>query len=612
MSLYSLYSSFTRIMKTHYVAMLFAVVVGALSVAPMVLAPLALGDQYQGIPFFYQSDSDIYLSQLQDVYDGHLSASSPVFYEYKNTPPLVLPIGEYFYLIPSMLLGIPLVTFVTFSMFLFPAVLFLLSYTFVYKLAGRERSWASRITALAGGLMVVLGYDLVDFRTIIDGLMGGFDSLLLILWTRPINPITGGILLLSYLLIVWTLINREASKYQYHLAIGGGALLALMSGYIFSYGIALSITAVLTLILFFQRNRIALKRVALGLAVGVFPLFAQLYSVVTSTVQSGNSSLTKGGILYTHVPLINKLLVAAFIIFFLVTVLFMRREKIFPARQEVWWWFSFAILVGAFLPYIQQIITGVTIWPQHLVQYSIPLSILIGFIILIRIIQPHFKYIWASVVAVTIFLSVLYGVLAASTYTVVLDTYKDMQRPAELFNMLNNNAPQDCVVFALEGGDYLTNKIPAHTHCNVYHSSYTFFGVPQDRVVHNYMALLRFRGIGGEDITSYLRENRREVQRELFTDWKQRFAYKKDPWLQKITRDGEIEVWFTMTVRDFADQYQAFLAEDFVRILQKYRLDYVVWDRMTYPEWNAENFPFLRELYIKDGIIMYHIVENVQ
>ena len=81
----------------HLIAIFFALLVGTLCSLPQFLAIWSLGEQYKGIPFLYSDSEFVYLARIQEIFDGHLSASSHVFYEYKDSVSITPPSGEYFY-----------------------------------------------------------------------------------------------------------------------------------------------------------------------------------------------------------------------------------------------------------------------------------------------------------------------------------------------------------------------------------------------------------------------------------------------------------------------------------------------------------------------------------
>ena len=118
----------------HKYAIVTAVAVGIIYLAPHILFMWSLGDGYQGIPMMLTANEDFYLSRMQEILDGHPLLGSPFFFEYKDQWPLTPPVGEMFYAIPAKLLNISLVNVLLISRFVLQAILFLLVYLLINRL----------------------------------------------------------------------------------------------------------------------------------------------------------------------------------------------------------------------------------------------------------------------------------------------------------------------------------------------------------------------------------------------------------------------------------------------------------------------------------------------
>jgi len=164
-----------------------------------------------------------------------------------------------------------------------------------------------------------------------------------------------------------------------------------------------------------------------------------------------------------------------------------------------------------------------------------------------------------------------------------------------------------CVVLVNEDPNYLSGKIPAYTNCDVYYSVQNYYGIPQKRIEHGYLSLLRLRGISSENIMQYLNNHETEVRAASFTNWLELWRDSKDPWLSSIRDDEKLSAWENSAIELFASSYNNFLTGNFKTELKKYKLDYVVWDTKRNPEWNQGEFTFLSEVYEANGIIVFMI-----
>ncbi len=589
----------------HRKAILYAVFVGTLFIAPQILARVDLGNAYRGAPFLYQNDDESYLASIEDIIEGHLTASSPIYYGYKDSPAVVLPFGEYLYAIPAIVLHLPVLLIVAMSKFIFPAILLLLVYSLVFLLVRESDEEDAKLNAIAGGSLVVLGYDLIDPTHVLAILHGvsyaGYSSV----WARLVNPISGALFLFALLIMLWLLFNKKNRFLPYV----SGILVAAMTGYFFSFAMALSITGLLLLVTIFQKKMDTAWSLIKVISIGILPFaFAALSTIMRAHAVGGGDTLTKIGLFYTHVPLFNKFLLLALAMFLLVSLwVFFKKPALFK-NNSLWWWYCFALLVGAFMVFVQQMVTGMAIWPQHFVQYSIPIVYMVGSVVLYKFLRPWSRKVWIICVYIILIITSVYGVLVVNSYKGNMVAYQNDQRYVPIYAWLNTASSKDgCVVLVIEYPNYLSGKIPAYTHCDDYYSAQNYYGVPQDRVEYGYFMWLRLRGISADEIMSYLNNNRVEVRTTSFTNWLELWRTSEDPWLKSIRNEGELTVWEDNATAHLAGAYKRFVAGDLTTELKKYKLDYVVWDRVRYPAWNSQDFPFLEEVYKANGLVVFRV-----
>lgn len=557
--------------KAHGWILLFGLIVGAISVAPHVFASRALGADYKGIPFMYLDDEDVYLVRMREIVDGHWPVGSPFFAEYKNERPLMMPLMELLYAALSLGLRISLPGVLVLTKFLFPAGLYLLGAWLTKRLVaglgqdGKSVTWE----AVAGGVLATLGYDLVyDLPRAVSVLRGTYAELWLPVWTRPVNPVTGGLLVFGYLILLWQLIQRRRAW----LAIPVGGLLGLMVSYFFSWGIALSITAVLGVFYLLRRDWRMIKLLCLALLVGFGVGGMYWLALAPDLGQSTQELMLKHGLFLTRTPLLNKTLLAAFAIFIGLTAFIASKAKnLKSVMAENWWMFCAAFLLGGLWSLSQQIVTGRTIWPYHFVQYTKPLASIALIVAAAYALRPYLPRLWRGMLAAVIGVCVLSNVVLVRTYRNMLEDFRSRQSDMETFAWLNAEAPKDCVVLAVEEVEHLSRLIPGFTHCNVYLSTVTFSGVPEDRVRHNFFISLRLRGVTPETVRAYLGERKYLVRETFFSNWTELFHLGDESWLdQKI---GEL-----------TPAYEEFYRSDFRQQLRRYRLDYVMSQRQLAPE----------------------------
>lgn len=581
--------------KTHIAALLCALCVGVLYIAPHVLFRVSLGDAYRGIPMMLSANEDEYLVRIQEIIDGHPSLGSPVFYEYKNEPPLSPPVGEFFYALPTLALGIAPVTTLIASKFFLPALLFLLMYSLVWRLSGTPSGATHKLTALAAAFFVTLGYDLIDYRTMWSFLTGAVSPGNFLLWSRPVNPILGALFLSSFLLSIRALF--EGTRWRKTAVVSAAVFLAFMFGsYFFSWGVAVSVLAVLILLLLIRAEYKTACMLALVVPLGMLcalPYFTAVWRASQSLWYE--DSLFRSGLFLTHYPLWNKLLLVT-LFFFLVTVaidFFLKKRKEVAFRIESWHWFCLALLLGGLWVYVQQVVTGRTVWPYHFVQYTIPLSIVVAMTVLEQTIRQYSRYLYLALISIIILSSVTLGIYTqVSVYVKFRPYYVDLQRYGALFASLNAQKG-DCVVLQTDLEEHmgLDHLIPAFTHCDLYDSSSVYSLLPEERILHNYLVRLYFRGVHPDVIEDFLQRPDSGARDFLSSNWKGIFGVSNFPDFSDTLLDERLKA--------FPQRYREFTEKDFATELKKYRLDYIVIKGT--PSANAENLVRNRDVLYSDN-----------
>ncbi len=549
--------SLTEHLKRNYLIYVFACLVGFISIGPHLLAKHSLGSSYQGFPLLFQDNEEYYLSRINDILEGYWLVGSPFLYEYKKNLPVVFPVGEYLYAIPVLLTKIDLVSFFVFAKFLFPALLFTLVYLFLFQLS--ERTNFNRWVAVAGGLLVTLGFDFVDYSSLFRILEGKDDILHLSLWTRPVNPISGILFLFTFLI----LISRVIQTNKRFLAILAGMILGIMPGYVFSWLTGWAFLGMVWLISFFRKKIKTvwiLSLTAISSLIVSIPFWISWFGSLQAA--DGKFIALRNGLLLTHAPILNKVTLLQTVIFLPIFIYEFYKQKKRGSKLEDWWWFGLALVGANWLTFNYQVIIGRTVWPPHLMQFAVPLAMVTFMLLLGNYFKKiSLKFSWILAVLV-MSISVIYGVFTILSFRYALPRFAAMQQNMALFDWLNKNAPKDCVVLVRENEEALVNWVPAFTHCNVYASGYAFSRVPLDRLYHNYLVFLRLRGISVQELPHYLQEHRGELKALFYTTWPQLFMKVDESWLAE-------------PIEKIEKSYGDFLKKDFLSELKKYRIDFI-------------------------------------
>ena len=601
----SFWNKFLQNISYHRAALFFGLVGALIVAAPFFVSVFSLGQEYKGMPFLYQDSELRYLSRIHEVYDGHVALGSPMVYEYKETPTPFAPMGEYLYVFLSKIFFLSLNSTIILGKFLFPLILFLLVYFWVYVLAKDIEIETPRLTAVTASSVVLLGYDFVDAGFVLD-IFRNWESLFyLSLWTRLVNPITGAVLLFGFLLSLRNVIRAKPYAWLY-----AGAILGLMTGYIFSFSLALATVIVLIFLLILLR-RYSLAKTTAGVIIigGGINIFQFSDFIRSLFLPSGQELALRGGLFLTHEPILSKVLLVSAVVWFVAIVFpkLLKKDKSMDWQIKDSELIFCSLLISAFLVMNQQVVTGRTVWPQHFVQYTIPISIIALVVSCAYVLSSRFIFIWRFISVGIILMGFVFGLKSVDSYTARMDDFTDRQRYQESLNWFEANTQKDCVVFSVEKEYLLSDMIPAFTHCNTYHTSFTFIALPKERIIHNYFMWLRFNGLTVANSDNYFATNTGEYRRLLFDDWKELFTDMDDRWLTKISDREVIDLKYKKMSETLSEQYKNSLQGDFYKDLKKYRLDYVIWDSKRYPEWDSSKFPFLNEVYASFGVHIYKV-----
>lgn len=572
--------------KEHRLAFWMAIAVGLLYIAPNIFFIVSLGDEYKGIPMM-QTAEESYLARIQEIIDGHPTLGSFALWEYKEEWPFTPPVGEMFYAIPAMVFNVPPTVILVASKFYLPAILFFLVYLLIYRISSDDesKSFSRKINAVAGALLVTLGYDLVDYHGVISFLSGKQDWMgNFLIWARPVHPILGGIFLMSFLLFLWHLVKKPEQRKRY--IVGAAIFLTLMIGsYFFSWGIGISVLAMLILFYLLKKEYQTVKNLIFIPFVTLVFTSPYWYMVWRASKSPWyEESVLRSGLFYTHYPLVNKLMLVILLLYILLVVFqFWKYKKnhtdtddfVSESKFQIqdWHIFCLAFILGPIWAYSQQIITGKTAWPYHFVQYSIPLAMVVLMVLLYAIIRKESVYLWRIGIAAVISASLFAGVYTqASVYSNgTYEYFRSLQSYAPLFEALNKKE-KDCVVFVKEDSresKILNVMIPAFTHCNRYVSTELMSLAPSERAIDGYLATLRLNGVKPDIIENYLEKNAGEARVHLFSNWSGVYGYPA-----KDFPDFS-DTLLKERLKDFPQLYRQFMKQDFRTELNKYRLDYI-------------------------------------
>ncbi|HEY4499708.1 MAG TPA: hypothetical protein VJH70_01040 [Candidatus Paceibacterota bacterium] len=554
-------ASIISALKNNKIAVALAALVAIISIAPHLWFAISLGEEYRGLYMTQAANELEYLGRVQEIAEGHWKVGSVPFVEYKSHPPFMPPsLLEIIFAIASKIFFISIPTVFIISKGVLPAVLFLLIYSLI-RSAGRD-SEETRWWALGAAAFAVLGYDLVDYRSVIGFLKGGRGPDEFLIWTRPINPVLGGILVFGFVAAVWRLYSQTVSLWRGRI-IGGLLLSCGILSYFFSWGAMLSFLAILTLIAFLQKRWDMVKNSIWIAFIGIIISLPYWYNLWNASGNEGYiDSVMRNGLFITRIPILNKVTLATLAIFLFVTWLDDRKRGFNHfRRREQWWYVALSMIAVGLVVFNQQVITGRTVWPYHFVQYVIVLCVSALAILMSRL-EWLPKLVTKFFTVGILLVSITFGIYSQiTTYVQNADLYRGRQHYAAALEWLNANAVPECVVLT-EEKRYVNGSILAFTRCNVYISNFWTFLLPTERLIHNQLVYMRLKGVTAATLDSYLQENYSNIM----------VSFLGMQVMGKTINYDDHQVF----LNNLEENYRAFLKKDFLLELKRYRIDYIL------------------------------------
>lgn len=506
--------------RKHYVAILFSLLVGLMIIGPQIWFIKSLGSDYHGIYMMNADAEPHYIARMQEAIENG-SFGNPFIYEYKdNVPSATYTVSETILAWPAKLFGFSIPNLSLFYKFLLPAIIAILVYSLTYRLIG------NRLWSIASMLAVTLGHSLVNYPDLIHFLRWENVYSQFSLYSRPVNPEFSSILFFTYLHVM--LLASRKKTWIWFIILG---ILFGFSFYVYfySYTFFLALNFVAFCLYLVRKEKEVFIKIFSATVIGVIIGGLSIFNTIRLYGHSYFKEMSElSGITSSHYPILS----VAGVIVVALFLIFIFKNKNYPDIV-----FLGALLITAFVVINQQVITGILIQEGHYHWYfNTPIFIIIFIYLLFSVTNHKHKYIGLLLAILICTVSFADSFLIqSSSYQNSFVKTKSNQRYVEILLWLAKEAPKDSVVLA---NKTLSELIPAYTSANVVweeHASY--YLLPKER----------------RDFTP-----------------------------ENILKDPDIE-----------------------KAISAYRVDYLVWDSLSEPDWSLNLYPFLHLVYDNNGIKIY-------
>ncbi len=593
--------------KKHWLALILALILGALMVLPFFYFEAKLGKGFKEILPDIVNDESFYYARVKDVVDGHSFLGNAYLLEHKNELTQSGFLAEYLLAQPLKLFGIGINMARLIYNFLLPAIAFILAYSAFYLIL-KKRSWALAFSSFL------------------------FFGLYLLPFIRPVSPQFNFIFWLTQFIFLWLLVNshdntntrmyandtnKSVSQIRV-IRINKFVSLVLLSANVLNFGLLFYIypyywtfylifLVLLTAIYFFNNRVLSYKilSIAGGGLVLAIPYFYLNY--LSSKLPYYTETLTRLGMIYTRFP-------SGVRIFFwsaLILAVFgwFLRRKIINWNTKTQ--FFIVGILASMIAVNQHLITGRNIeFSSH---YDMGAMFFIVFVLAYLIsqynanLQMHAsdtnRFLYLKLILIIIVLTVVVNglcgysnqVLAAREGAVYIQNY------APVFEWLNKNTPKDSVVYANHG---LSRLIPVYTANNVFFvRDANLFYISDSEVLDKFILNNFFEKFND----SFITENVRQVYGVRYVD-AYGHAVQGNKLRGLLGLKLESEVYFpNEAIQRVVTRAEELQKGDFIKEIKKYRVDYLIWDKNKNPDWklNSANF---QPIFQRDNLIIFKII----
>lgn len=558
----------------HAAAYVLATILGALSISPYAYFT-STAPEYAGIAMMGQDAEEHYLARMQEAYEGHFLLGN-VFTSYKDIPYLSPGLGETIMAGISKITGLHVSTVNIATKFFFPALIFLLIYGF-----GLEVS-RSRLAALTGTTIGMLGIDIMSNPRSLLSLVHGYSLMDGIYWARPINPQMSGILLFGGLWQLYRAYTRR--EHSSWVLVGGMGVLVGISLYLSVY--VWSFLGLLLLMLFVygltQKNSAFALKILLAGTVAISVATPFVINYLTAIGLPGHeTSVQFQGAITSHLSSLGLWMAVLIALPFLAW-----REPLTHSR-------TYFILCGLslFIALNQQIITGFYLQPGHYHWYiTKPLTgFLLGIVGTLLLIRYTGRQITTLICTIGILTLFVHGALAQRNFYIKnLPEAQRAQDYTPLFEYLNH-APKATIYANHTLSDYLA----IYTHNDPLGSWYAgLYFLPKDYLKNRLFFEYRLRNISANKSLAVLKTERNAIAMQLYGgNWS--------------NIPNNTAMLSNTILETLSEEYEASVEQPIENLAHALGITYLLQDT-AHDQWTVPQ-NFARESIINNRFVLYRI-----
>jgi len=566
-----------QIFKEHKWVIILALIAVIITAYPQVYFKHDHQLEYQGIEMMGASEK---VPRIREVQDGYSTLSSPYLKEGKDGPYLNNLLGTNIIGSLGKALSLDLNGTILLSRFLFPLLLFLVIYSFVYFFS------KNKLAALSASTVIFLGQMLMSPSGIWQ-ILNNEASTGFLPFFRPVVSSLIALFFFSFLLSFWLFWEKKQYKY----GILSAAILGLtFYDYFYTWTFLYAFLGVFCLILFLQKKWLDFKRVILVPLIGVvlaIPFFLNLYQASSHPNYADVSQ--RLGLFEGRTLVFGFLMPVVFVIFLL----------FFPRQWKERYYFALALLIAPFIALNQQIITGQMLQSGHYHwHFHIPLvAIFLLTIFFAQVSARRWEFFKRLAVVLIVIISIYTGIFVQhSSYLANEAEIVEQQKYGPLTDWFNENAERDEVVFA---NDEVSHFIVIYTPLNVFYhigNGICSLAVSNERLFDALFSFYRMDGVDKSEAEEVFSRDKAEISHKVYgMYWRETTG----------TYEGMPDETAQTIVQKYQDSFSRSDSDFLNDIWNKYQVNYLIWDTKADPGWQSDQYSFLEKKTEINEFIIY-------
>ena len=543
--------------KKHKWVIMLAFAIGVISVAPQLYFAFFNSD-FSGIHMFGTDAEHHYLARIQEVRDGYASLGN-VFLPNKDQPYLMMGGGEVIAAILGKILFLDTVEFNLLSKFVFPFVIFLLIYFFVYKI------FASRSIAIITASMAFFGSDLTSGPSAIMELFQFKSSAIgFLAHTRPINPQISAIFLFTCLYLLFKILyDTKGISLKLPILFGVISGLAVYI-YIYVWSFLAIVIALYFFYFLYEKNKGYIKKFLYIIFIHSFvtiPYWINFFQARSHPDYI--DSAMRQGLVSSHEFVLGMWLVIS-----LIAVLFFWPDEYRRAKK-----FLLFVVIALWIATNQQIISGIMVQQAHY-HWNITKPVLVSIIVSALFVYSMRRFVKIKkIITLAVILSVLvlfyHGVLSQiSAYEYLYPRYLEYQKYSDVVLYFSENYASEQNIFSTHVASVFLSVYTKHNAPNNPFSVYYL----NSREYFSKLLFLEYKliGIEPEVAGDIMRTSKCAVVKRVFG------IYYREQY-------GDCNALPDEIIDGLESSYKSFYNLSYADIFEDLRIDFVVWDKISIP-----------------------------